>query len=389
MKPADIYALPTKHAYTLYSADDLIIEDLFGLSDVEDLEIEADERTTCPFMVLEKLYLAVDSATWTSVLAVEFEGAPFAVVTLLKTDSCGTDTDIAVTDEDAYNEALAYVLSRMPRKLEQPSVVDPEDDVELRLDGAVIATFGDETRLVHAHHIGYHTAVPVFDAEKLGKSFDSRIGVHLASGEYADGLKSETVSKIAAEIVMDAVIAERKLPIGGWATDKRWLGGFFLADGEVYAAVAASHNLHKASFWWHRELDVERICVGRYFDLIESYVTNGKVDSTDPLLDEYAAAFGLSRTEAESAVTLVAQGRGDDLLSAAVKKIRLRDEVPSEFEIDTLYIHARLLALSPELVRFGFGDMAGIEYARKLWANYEKRRELDNAASERSVGQPR
>lgn len=381
MKPSDIYALPPNFEETLYWAQSSIIEDVFNIDNLDDMEFDEYEKDNCPLMLMRKLDLSIDSNNWVSVHSVEFDGVPFAVVNHLGTDHSGNNNDVAVTDKATYEKAKAYVLSKIVKPFQEQDVVDIDAELDWSLHGAHIAKFGDETRLVQAHHVGYHAGTPVFDAQALEEAFDKNIRNSKESTDYADGLRSAKMAKIAVEIISDAILADRKLMIGEFCNDKKWVAGFFLADGEVYVASVTAHNLSTDSFYWHRKLDIKRICSGRYYDIIASYIGSGSVDKHDPMVKDFAEAFQLSHSEVEHAVNLVTQGTGGDLLSAAVKTIKLRDEVPSDYQAGNLWVHARLLAETPRLVFFGFGDTGGIDHAKELWASRQAR-EAREAATE-------
>ncbi len=372
MKPIEIYALPTEYAENLYWADQEMLEDVFSIEGLRHFDFD-DEQKDEPsdLMLNRKLYLAIDSNNSVGIYALEFRGVPFAVVNHLGTDHSGNDNDVSVTDRNTYETARAWLLSKMHKGIDAGLLVDADQELKLDLSGAAIANVNGHVRLMHRSHVGLHTGVAIFDEKAVFAGYEAKLRPVEKDPRYSGGISSPTAAGVAADIIADAVIADRKVLVGEFVTRDRWLACLFLADGETYAATVEATGLYDKHVHWEHRVEIERVGFAPMYDLVESFHANGTIDLESKAATDYAEAFGLTKREANMAIGAVAQG-GGDFLDAAVAVIKERQPRPEGFDMEDMWIHARLLSGAPKLVRYGLGQMPSVRHAAEAWETRQK-----------------
>lgn len=389
MKPSEIYKLPNDDfSQNLYWADQDMLQDVFGIEGLRHFEFDEEDRDEpSDLMQHRKLYLALDSDNFLSLYVLEFRGVPFAVVNHLATEHSGNDNDVSVTDRDTYEAARDWLTIKMRKGIEAGMLVDADEELKLDFKGARIATVRGETKLLRRSHVGFHTGVAIFDEEAVSEGYAAKIRPVEKDPQFSGGISSPKVAWIAAEIIADAVIADRKVMVGEFATRDRWIACFFQADGETYAAAVEASGLYEKPIHWEHRVLIERVGFAPMFDLIESFHTNGTINLESKVVTDYAEAFGLTREEANTAIGLVAQG-GGDFLEAAVAVIRERTPMPEDFAGDVMWVHARLLTEDSKRVLYGLGTMPSVSKAIEAWELRLRMIERDKATSAATAHQP-
>ncbi len=367
MKPSEVYALPTEYAENLYWSDQDLLQDVFAIEGLRHFDFEEEKKDALSDLMLNrKLYLALDSDNFLSLYVLEFCGVPFAVVNHLATEHSGNDNDVSVTDRDTYEAARDWLMSKMRKGIDAGLLVDADEELKLDFKGARIANVRGQVRLLPRSHVGFHTGVAIFDDKAVSEGYADKIRPVEKDPGFSGGISSPKVAGIAATIIADAVIAERKVLVGEFATQNRWIACFFQADGETYAATVEASGLYEKPVHWEHRVAIERVGFAPMYDLVESFHNEGRIDLESKAATDYAEAFGLTQDEANMAIGLVAQG-GGDFLEAAVAVIKGRPQVPEEFDTDDMWIHARLLAEDNKRVLYGLGQMPSVRKAAEAW----------------------
>lgn len=389
MKPSEIYKLPNDdYSQNLYWADQDLLQDVFGIEGLRHFEFEEEDKDEpSDLMQHRKLYLALDSDNFLSLYVLEFRGVPFAVVNHLATEHSGNDNDVSVTDRDTYEAARDWLMNKMRKGVDAGMLVDADEELKLDFKGARIATVRGEVKLLRRSHVGFHTGVAIFDEEAVSEGYAERIRPVEKDPGFSGGLSSPKVAGIAAEIIADAVIADRKVLVGEFATQNRWVACFFQADGETYAATVEASGLYDKPVHWEHRVSIERVGFAPMFDLIESFHTDGTINLGSKTATDYAEAFGLTQEEANMAIGLVAQG-GGDFLEAAVAVIRERTPMPEDFGGDVMWVHARLLTEDNKRVLYGLGSMPSVAKAIEAWELRLSMIERDKAARDARAHRP-
>jgi hypothetical protein len=388
VKPSEIYALPTEYSENLYWSDQDLLQDVFAIEGLKYFEFEEENRDEpSDLMLNRKLYLALDSDTFLSLYVLEFRGVPFAVVNHLAAEHSDNDNDVSVTDRDTYEAARDWLMSKMRRGIDAGMLVDADEELKLDFKGARIATVRGEVKLMRRSHVGFHTGVAIFDEKAVSEGYAAKIRPVEKEPEYSGGLSSPKVAGIAASIIADSVIADRKVLVGEFATQDRWIACFFQADGETYAATVDASGLYEKHVYWEHRVSIERVGFAPMFDLVESFHTEGRIDLESKAATDYAEAFGLTQDEANMAIGLVAQG-GGDFLEAAVAVIRERTPMPEDFAGDLMWVHARLLTEDNKRVLYGLGSMPSVNKAIEAWELRLRMVERHKAEREAAVRQP-
>ncbi|MNU47200.1 hypothetical protein D3C71_360820 [compost metagenome] len=389
VKPSEIYKLPNDdYSQNLYWADQDLLQDVFGIEGLRHFEFEEEEKDEpSDLMQHRKLYLALDSDNFLSLYVLEFRGVPFAVVNHLATEHSGNDNDVSVTDRDTYEAARDWLMNKMRKGVDAGMLVDADEELKLDFKGARIATVRGEVKLLPRSHVGFHTGVAIFDEEAVSEGYAERIRPIEKDPGFSGGLSSPKVAGIAADIIADAVIADRKVLVGEFATQNRWIACFFQADGETYAATVEASGLYDKPVHWEHRVSIERVGFAPMFDLIESFHTAGVIDLESKTATDYAEAFELTQDEANMAIGLVAQG-GGDFLEAAVAVIRERTPMPEGFGGDVMWVHARLLTEDNKRVLYGLGSMPSVAKAIEAWELRLSMIERDKAAREARAHRP-
>lgn len=389
MKPSEIYKLPNDgYSRNLYWADQNMLQDVFGIEGLRHFEFEEeDEDEPSDLMQHRKLYLALDSDNFLSLYVLEFRGVPFAVVNHLATEHSGNDNEVSVTDRDTYEAARDWLTVKMRKGIDAGMLVDADEELKLDFKGARIATVRGETKLLPRSHVGFHTGVAIYDEEAVSEGYAERIRPIEKDPGFSGGISSSKVAWLAAEIIADAVIADRKVMVGEFATRDRWVACFFQADGETYAATVNAKGLYEKPVHWVHRVSIERVGFAPLFDLVESFHTVGTIDLGSKAAIDFAEAFGLTQEEANMAIGLVAQG-GGDFLEAAVAVIRERTPMPEDFAGDVMWVHARLLTEDSKRVLYGLGTMPSVSKAIEAWEVRLRMIERDKAKSAAPAHQP-
>jgi hypothetical protein len=388
VKPSEIYALPTEYSENLYWSDHDLLQDVFAIEGLKYFEFEEENRDEpSDLMLNRKLYLALDSDNFLSLYVLEFRGVPFAVVNHLAAEHSDNDNDVSVTDRDTYEAARDWLMSKMRRGIDAGMLVDADEELKLDFKGARIATVRGEVKLMRRSHVGFHTGVAIFDEKAVSEGYAAKIRPVEKEPEYSGGLSSPKVAGIAASIIADSVIADRKVLVGEFATQDRWIACFFQADGETYAATVDASGLYEKHVYWEHRVSIERVGFAPMFDLVESFHTEGRIDLESKAATDYAEAFGLTQDEANMAIGLVAQG-GGDFLEAAVAVIRERTPMPEDFAGDLMWVHARLLTEDNKRVLYGLGSMPSVNKAIEAWELRLRMVERHKAEREAAVRQP-
>jgi hypothetical protein len=374
MKPSEIYALPTDYVENLFYADGEILQEIFAIDGLRSFDFEdEDQNGETELMIHRKADLSIDSNNWVGLHTVEFNKVPFALAKKLSTDHSGNDVDGYVTDEKTFEAARAWILAKMRKGLEDGMLVDPDVDLELDFDGAALANVRGNVRLIHASHTSHHAGIPIFDEAAVVREYESRIRPLEAEPGYVGGLTSAKGGAAAVDIILDAVIAEKKVRVGEWANANLWIAGFFVADGETYRVGVSKSGLMEKATNWHRDIHITRVGFSPMFDLIESFHNEGKVDLDSKAAVEYGKAFDLTEEEVNYVVGRVAQGDVRDFLTAAVDAVSDRD--PAADKRDDWIVHATLLTENPKLAVYGFGQTTGIAGARSMFDSWQKIRQ--------------
>jgi hypothetical protein len=384
VKPSEIYALPTEYSENLYWSDQDLLQDVFAIEGLKYFEFEEENRDEpSDLMLNRKLYLALDNDTFLSLYVLEFRGVPFAVVNHLAAEHSGNDNDVSVTDRDTYEAARDWLMGKMRRGIDAGMLVDADEELKLDFKGARIANVRGEVKLLRRSHVGFHTGVAIFDEKAVSEGYAEKIHPVAKDPGFSGGLSSPKVAGIAATIISDAVIADRKVMVGEFATQNRWIACFFEADGETYAATVEASGLYEKHVHWENRVEIERVGFAPMYDLVESFHTEGRIDLESRAATDYAEAFGLTQDEVNVAIGLVAQG-GGDFLEAAVAVIKDRQPRPEEFSGDDMWIHARLLSEDNKRVLYGLGQMPSVSKAIEAWEVRQKmmkRHQEERAAS--------
>jgi hypothetical protein len=383
VKPLEIYALPTEYAENLYWSNQELLQDVFAIEGLRHFDF-ADEKGDEPsdLMLNRKLYLALDSDNFLSLYVLEFRGVPFAVVNHLATEHSGNDNDVSVTDRDTYEAARDWLMSKMRKGIDAGLLVDADEELKLDFKGARIANVRGEVKLLPRSHVGFHTGVAIFDEKAVAAGYSEKLHPLEKDQAFAGGLRSPKVAGIAASIIAEAVIADRKVMVGEFATPSRWIACHFQADGETYAATVEAPGLYEKPIHWENRVEIERLGFAPMYDLVESFHNEGRIDLNSKAATDYAEAFGLTQDEANMAIGAVAQG-GGDFLEAAVAVIKQRRPAQDGFDMNDMWIHARLLSETPKLVRYGLGQMPSVQKAVEAWEVRQKmmKRQEERAAS--------
>jgi hypothetical protein len=382
VKPSEIYALPSDYTENLYWADQEMLQDVFSIEGLRHFDFEdAQKDEESDLMVHRKLYLALDSYNFLSLYTLEFRGVPFALVNHLGTDHSGNDNDVSVTDRDTYEAARAWLLSKMNKGIDAGLLVDADQELKINFKGAAVTNIGGQVRLLPRSHVGFHTGIAIFDEKVVAAGYSEKLHPLEKDPSFAGGLSSPKAAGIAASIVADAVIADRKVMVGEFATPSRWIACLFRADGETYAATVDAPGLYEKPVHWEHRVEIERLGFAPMYDLVESFHNEGRIDLDSKAATDYAEAFGLTQDEASMAIGAVAQG-GGDFLEAAVAVIKQRQPAQDGFDMDDMWIHARLLSETPRLVRYGLGQMPSVQKAVEAW---EVRQKMMKRQEERAV----
>lgn len=389
MKPSEIYKLPNdEYSQNLYWADQELLQDVFEIEGLKYFDFDEEDRDQpSDLMLHRKLYLALDSDNFLSLYVLEFHGVPFAVVNHLATEHSGDDNNVSVTDRDTYEAARDWLLNKMRKGIDPRMLVDADEELKLDFQGARIATVRGEVKLLPRLHVGFHTGVAIFDEKAVSEGYAAKIRPVEKDPQFSGGISSPKVAWIAAEIIADAVIADRKVMVGEFATQDRWIACFFQADGETYAATVNAKGLYEKPVHWEHRVSIERVGFAPMFDLVESFHTDGTIDLGSKAATDFAEAFGLTQEEANMAIGLVAQG-GGDFLEAAVVVIRERTPMPEDFAGDVMWVHARLLTEDNKRVLYGLGSMPSVSKAIEAWELRLRMIERDKAARPAPVLQP-
>ncbi len=394
MKPSEIYALPTDHSENLYWADQEMLQDVFSIDGLKgfDFDETSDGRETTEdeetdLMVRRKLHLGLDSNNWLSLHTIEFRGVPFAVVNRLATDHSGNDNDVSVTDRDTYEAARDWVLSKMNKGLDVGMLVDADQEMKLAFKGAALTSIGGQVRLLPRMHVGFHTGVAIFDKAALDAGYAKKLYPLKKDPAFAGGLSSPAAAAVAASIVADAVIADRKVIVGEFATQNCWIACFFQADGETYAATVEASGLYEKAIHWEHRVRIERVGFAPMYDLVESFHTDGRIDLGSKAATDYADAFGLTQHEANMAIGAVAKG-GGDFFEAAVALIKERQPRPEGYDMDDMWIHARLLSENNKLAFYGLGRMPSVRQAVEAWESRQSMIKRDKENRDTRERQP-
>jgi hypothetical protein len=383
VKPTEIYALPSEHSENLYWASQELLQEVFDIEGLEWFDFDVDKDADSDLMLHRKLSMDIDSNNWVSLHTLEFKGIPFAIVNHLGTDHSGNTDDAFVTDRETYEAARAWLVAMMKKDLESGKLVDPEEDLAIRFHGARLVSVRGNVRLVPPSHVGLHEQVAIFDEQAVLDGFDAKAGGIGSDPGHGGSLTSPKGMSLAAEVIGDAVIADRKVAVGEFVDKDTWLACLFLADGEAYAARIVGKDLNTSPVAWRDKVLIERVGFAPVYDLLESYHQTGKIDLKSKAATDYAEAFGMTETEVNMALGAVAQG-GGDCLEAAVAVIRERADVPEGFDYKDVWgVHARLLAETPEVVRYGLGSMPSLGHAKDAWDSYQKlqQRRMELAAA--------
>lgn len=363
MTPNEIYELPAEKAANFHYIERHLLADVFaiegfrGFDPVEHMGFNA----VSDLMLMQKLSFRSKSDNHTSVSVLEFKGVPFAVVSSGSADL----HDIRVTNATTFAAARDWVIVQMNDQAFKPLIVSAEKDIGINLHGAAITRVDGKMRMLSSRHIGLHSGVAIFDEEVVRRRFRAEIAPLQDARHFDMGVLSPEIGDKAVDIILAAAIADRKVIVGERVDESLWLAGFFLADGETYAAVVGSPGLRPGPHW-SDQVEISRVGYAPMFELIEEFHAHGRVNISASAAKDYAAAFGLSDIEASMAIGYVAQ-TGHDFLTAAVKELQGRHKTKPSGPFDgAVWTQARLLTETPALARYGLGMTASLNHARQL-----------------------
>lgn len=367
MKPTEIYALPNDYSENLFYASQEVLQEVFPIDGLRHFDFENEPRHgESELMLHRKLQHTIDQNNWVSLQVLEFNKKPFAIISHLGTDHSGNEYEVFVTDRETYEAAMEWLQSRMRKDFNESLLVSEDEDLRLDFAAAALSTVRGQVRLMDRNHVGLHTGVAIFDEEVVSEGYVSKFRP-LGHEVYLDLAR---VAEDAAQLIADAVISDRKVIVGEFIDQDSWLACLFQADGETYAVTVNGKDIRSKDVHWYNRINVERVGFAPMYDLVESFHETGKIDLDSEAAKGYADAFGLTSKEANMAIGAVAQGAGD-FLEAAVVVLSDRKPTPDGFDIDPIWIHARLLAENPKLAKYGLGQMPSLKYASTMWARWQ------------------
>lgn len=258
MKPSQIHALPTIHSESLHDSPfepDLCF-DVFG---VEIMHLDPSFNDIKVDVKAEHQRDRID----TVVRSLVVEGKPFAIHIQAGHEAC--KSSVFVTDAGVFGHALTLVRDKI-RRDDARALHDATDDkpIDLRqaLDGAALANFGDEVRLMDGFLVA-ESGQPLVDPA----AWRERCRDEVIPGIKAIGSEASFRDESVRELAIPAFRAAQRpdleyldvFDFEGAGSNAHWVAYVVVTEEGSYKVGVAAHMIDSTNWPWVHDLGGQRL----------------------------------------------------------------------------------------------------------------------------------